>query len=177
MKPWLSRTAWILLGMQAVSLNPIFFLSWWSCRPCWRGTCWPACSSWCARCSWLGSGHVESKWGIVACFTTKLTEQEVSAFSWFPPCKISGFFYFARFAKSLIKPVPVDQFLIFHRILAGNWLIYNRNFSPGQYTRTLGAPEALGCVAFFFFATTVVKIIWQNLIIDYKSGLVQYFYF
>ena len=65
-----------------------------------------------------------------------------------------GFFYSARFGKKFIKPVPVVQFSIFQRILGGNYLHYSRKFQPGLNTRTLGAPEALGCVA-ILYATTV----------------------
>ena len=71
-----------------------------------------------------------------------------------PLCKISGFFYSARFGRKFIKPVPVVQFSIFQRILGGNYIHYGRKFQPGLNTRTLGAPEALGCVM-ILYATTV----------------------
>ena len=64
------------------------------------------------------------------------------------------FFYSARFGRKFIKPVPVIQFSIFQRILGGNYLHYGRKFQPGLNTRTLGAPEALGCVT-ILYATTV----------------------
>ena len=43
-------------------------------------------------------------------------------------CRISFFLKSARFGKSLIKPVPVDQFSIFQWILGGDCLLYDMKF-------------------------------------------------